>query len=151
MEPLTILALVSNVVQLVDAAANAYKVCHEIHQLGSAIEDSRMSYTTQQLRNTYSALVGSLQSNPNALRHNNDLNELALQCCETARRLQGMLDSLCKSPMGGKRESISEYIAKKRKAKEIAGFKSRLDDFQKALDSNILINLRHLVPRIPMR
>ena len=50
MDPLTVLGLVSNIIQLVDTATNAYTLCHEIHKLGSSIEDSRLSYTNSQLQ-----------------------------------------------------------------------------------------------------
>ena len=147
MEPLTTVGLVANIVQLINAAANAYKVCHEIYELGSSFEDSQMSYTTSQLHRTYSSLDRSLQSSANIqdnnLGYDNDLNELASQCCKTARDLQAMLDLLRKSPGGGIRESSSKPVKKKVTPKEITRIKSRLDELQKALDSKILINLRH--------
>ena len=64
MDPLSALSLASNVVQLVDAALNAFTVCHQIYKLGSSIEGSRIVYTSDQLFQCYSKLNESLKSDP---------------------------------------------------------------------------------------
>lgn len=57
MEPISVLSLVASVIQVVDAAAKAYNICHEIYTRGATIEDSRMTYTSGQLLDSYSVLV----------------------------------------------------------------------------------------------
>lgn len=57
MEPLSVLGLVANIVQLIDAAAKAYTVCCEIHASGSSKEDSRTAFTSEQFREAYDELV----------------------------------------------------------------------------------------------
>ena len=145
MDPISVLGLVSNIVQLIDAAASAFTVCCEIYKLGASIEDSRMSYTTNQLHQSYSALSDSLkQTGPQVLRSGVDLTNLSLQCCETATVLHSELESLRKTPGGGFRDTISKALLKKRKAKEIEKIKNTLDEYQKVLDSKVLIEIRHV-------
>ena len=153
MDPLSILGLVSNVVQLIDAAADAFTVCHEIYTLGASIEDSRMMYTSNQLYQCYSALNDSLKRNTNTgshtLKSGIDLSDLSSQCCATAKTLHMELESLQKRPGGGLRETIKKSLLKKRKAKEIERLKSRLDEYQSVVDSRILIDIRHVCARSP--
>ena len=96
MDPLTILGLVPDIVQLVDAAANAYGVCREICQHGATIEDARMSYTVTQLQDSYSVLKSSLSGSSGIYPHLHgsrvSLGDLGRQCCETADQLQKELN-----------------------------------------------------------
>ena len=147
MDPLTVLGLASNVIQLLDAAANAFTICHEIYKMGSSIEDSRMAYTSDQLYRCYFTLNDSLKKEAVAgskiLSGGVVLQDLGLQCCETAGALHAELESLRKSP-GGFRETVSIAIMKRRKAKKIAQLKARLDEYQKVLDSRVLMDIRHV-------
>lgn len=57
MEGMIALGLVANIVQLVDAAAKAFNVCHEIYSLGASIDDPRMAITSTELSQSYVVLV----------------------------------------------------------------------------------------------
>lgn len=57
MEPIAVLGLVANIVQLVDAAGKAFTICSEIYTLGETIEDSRMTFTSKQLLDACNDLV----------------------------------------------------------------------------------------------
>jgi hypothetical protein len=52
------------------------------------------------------------------------------------------LKSLQKSQAGGRREAFVKYVQTKKKAKEIESLKKKLDEYQKALDSKILVDIR---------
>ena len=148
MDPLSALGLASNVVQLVDAATKAVTVCHEIYTKGASIEDSQMAYTSDQLHKSYSALTDSLKrhalTGPKVWRGTVDLEDLGSQCCDTAQKLQTELQSLRKIPAGGVRETTYKFILKQRKSKTIDRLKSRLDEYQKVLDSKVLVDIRHV-------
>ncbi|KAL8797253.1 MAG: hypothetical protein Q9182_007218 [Xanthomendoza sp. 2 TL-2023] len=145
MEPISVLSLVANIVQLVDAAAKAVSICHEIYALGASIDDSRIKYTTGQLLDSYSTLEVSLNQNRSitySISGNGaNLKHLASRCIETAKTLQMELAALEKSPGGGRREALSKSLLKKRKAKELEKLKRRLDEYQKALDSKLIIEI----------
>lgn len=148
MELLSALGLVCNILQLVDAAGKAYNVCHEIHTLGASIGDQRMTYTSEQLQEAYTALNASLKpttsTSSQALSSQVDLNGLGSRCYKTARALHDELLALRKKPDGGLRESVKVFVKKKKKAKSIEQIKTRLDEYQKVLDTKILIDLRYV-------
>ena len=147
MDGLSVLGLVANVVQLVDAATSAFGICREIYTHGTAIEDSRLADTTNRLHERYDALEQSLNTFGNtstSSRSGIDLKHLGSKCCETAKSLTSELESLRKAPGTGFHETLSKFVTKKRKATKIEKLKSRLDEYQKALDSVVLLDLRHV-------
>ena len=151
MDPLSALSLASSVVQLVDAACNAFKICHEIYKLGSTIEDSRMEYTSDQLYQCYSTLNDCLGNGSAAgsqvLQNGVNLGDIGLQCSETARILHAEVKSLRKAPGGGVWVTVSAAVTRRKKAKKIEQLKDRLDEYQKVLDSKVLIDIRQVTGR----
>ncbi|KAL9628126.1 MAG: hypothetical protein Q9204_006093, partial [Flavoplaca sp. TL-2023a] len=142
MEALAAVGLVANIVQLVDTAGKAFTVCREIYTLGRSIEDTTLAFTSEQLHEAYGELSKSL--NHTAIPGGSGINliPLATQCCETAKTLQEELDALRKPPGTGVRATIKKAWLKKQKQKAIGKLKSALDEYEKALDSQILIDVR---------
>lgn len=185
MEPIAVLGLVANIVQLVDAAGKAYTICHEIYTLGETVEDSRTAFTSKQLLDAYDDLVrtlsryliflwllgassnlkdaltlhGSIQNKSFNQSHSsavspgsgNDLILLATQCSQTAKALQDELDSLRKSPGGGLRSTIQKARLKNKKAKTIGKLKLALDEYEKTLDSKVLIDVRQALGELGVK
>ena len=60
MDPLTVVSLVSNIIQLVDAATSAATKCHEIYRLGAPKDDLHLASITEHLSQCYSSLSSSL-------------------------------------------------------------------------------------------
>ncbi|KAL8860799.1 MAG: hypothetical protein Q9178_002829 [Gyalolechia marmorata] len=146
MDPLSALGLVANIIQVVDAATDAFQVCHQIYTLGASIEDSRMSFTSKQLHESYTMLEHSLTqtaSSSHKFQTGVDLKDLASECCGTTKTLQTELASLIKSPTGGILESVSKTLLKKRKARKLDKIKQSLDQYQKTLDSRLIIEITH--------
>ncbi|KAL8750831.1 MAG: hypothetical protein Q9199_006824 [Rusavskia elegans] len=125
MEPIAVLGLVANIVQLVDAAGKAFNICREIYILGETIADSRMASTSKHLLHAYDDL--------------------------TAKALQDELGSLRKSPGGGLRSTIEKVWLKKKKAKTIEKLKLALDKYKKTLDSKILIDVRQALGELGVK
>lgn len=146
MDPLTVLGLMSNIVQLVDAATNAAKTCYEIYELGASIEDLQLAYTCDKLQNCYSTLNNSLASAQarQPLPCGTDLSDLSAECCQTAQILQKELQALQKSSGGGRREAVAKFLRKTRKAKEIQRLRESLTNYEKTLHSQVLIDTRQL-------
>ncbi|KAL8752288.1 MAG: hypothetical protein Q9184_005780 [Pyrenodesmia sp. 2 TL-2023] len=148
MDPLSVLGLVANIVQLIDAAGNAFTVCHQIHASGRSIDDTRMAFTSEQLREAYGDLSKSLKHGYNTavpVGSGANLISLATQCCQTAKTLQVELDALQKAPGSGLHGTIEKAWLKKRKAKTIEKLKLALDEYEKTMDSKILIIVRQLL------
>ncbi len=74
-----------------------------------------------------------------------DLRSLAAQCCQTAKTLQEELNALRTAPGGGLRETLKKGWLKKRKAKMIEKLKIALDEYEKTLDSKVLIDVRKVL------
>ncbi|KAL8880292.1 MAG: hypothetical protein Q9192_008047, partial [Flavoplaca navasiana] len=113
MEALAVVGLVANIVQLVDTAGKAFSVCREIYTLGRSVEDTSLAFTSEQLHKAYVDLS-----------------------------LQEELDALRKPPGSGVRATIKKAWLKKQKQKAIGKLKFALEEYEKALDSKILINIR---------
>ena len=61
MDPLTVVSLVANIIQLVDAATSAATKCHEIHRLGAPKDDIHLTSLAEQLSQCYTTLSSSVQ------------------------------------------------------------------------------------------
>ena len=144
MDPLTVLGLVSNIVQLVDAGISAVKVCREIYRCGATSEHLRITETSDQLQQCYSSLSDSLKPSQTLshLQSGTDLNSLVTKCCQTARILHNELKSLQNSQGGGRRVAFSKFILSRRKAGEIRKLQNELDGYQKTLDTRVLVDIR---------
>ncbi|KAL8942533.1 MAG: hypothetical protein Q9211_001344 [Gyalolechia sp. 1 TL-2023] len=149
MEGIVALGLVANIIQLVDATVKAFNICNEIYSLGASIDDSRMAITTTELNKAYDNLKDSLNRNTNTghtiLRSGVDLTELSFRCCETATALNNELQPWNNLSGAGFRKTLSKVVLKARKAKKLEQLKRSLDEYQKALDSKLLIDIRHVI------
>ncbi|KAL8930404.1 MAG: hypothetical protein Q9208_000587 [Pyrenodesmia sp. 3 TL-2023] len=133
---------------LVTAAGNAFTVCREIYTLGTSIKDTRMAFTSKQLHEAYVELDKSLNRGNNtdpAMGNGVGLKSLAAECCHTAKTLQVELDALRKAPGSGLRGTFKTAWLKKRKTKTIEKLKIALDEYEKALDSKVLIDVRQVL------
>lgn len=81
----------------------------------------------------------------------NNLILLATQCSQTATALKGELDSLRKSPGGRLRSTIKTIWNKKKKSNTIDTLKLALDEYQKTLDSRILIDVRQALDALGIK
>lgn len=69
---------------------------------------------------------------------------MALRCCDTATALSHELLLLNKFAVGGFRKTISKASLKIWKGRKIEHLKRDLDGYQKALDSKLIIDVRHV-------
>ncbi|KAL9108461.1 MAG: hypothetical protein Q9227_006795 [Pyrenula ochraceoflavens] len=147
MEALSVLSLVSNIVQLVDVSTKAAKVCYEIYKHGATSEDLQLAHITDQLQQCYSNLENSLQSSqaPPGISSSVDLKALSLRCCQSARGLRDELQVLQAGPTRTRREAVVKFIQRVRKASDIEKKKKKLDELQKSLDTMVLFDARRLI------
>ena len=97
MDPLTIVSLVSNIIQLVDAATSAATKCYEIYKLGAPKDDLHLASVTEHLSQCYTTLSDSLQvcsaSKLNLLFSRGKTYVVALHLSEDAYADSGVSDS----------------------------------------------------------
>lgn len=151
MEPLTVIGVVSNIVQLVDATTRAAEACHQIWKLGASVEDLQIAYTSDKLGQCCNVLDESLAASSSLPRSKSgiDLKELSAKCRQCAQDLNNELKGLQKSSGGGRRETLAKYLQTKRKAKELETYKKRLDEYRKTLDTLVLIDIRNTINALP--
>ncbi|KAL8751638.1 MAG: hypothetical protein Q9199_006279 [Rusavskia elegans] len=151
MEPIAVLSLVANIVQLVDAAGKAFTICREIYILGETIEDSRTTFVSRQLLNANSDLSKSVKPSNSSAGSSNPLFSLASKCFQTAQDLQAELDSIRTSPGSGFRSTFRKTWLKKKKTKIIDKLKLALDEYQKTLNAVILIDVRQALGALEVK
>lgn len=144
MEPITVLGLVSNIVSLIDAASRAAKSCYEIYKHGASIRDLQLELISNELQKCYSELNSSLISDSRipSLQSGVNLNELGEKCWSTAHALYRELESI-RAKSGGRRETVIKFIESKRKSGKIERLRRTLDEYQKTLDTLVLIDVRY--------
>ncbi|KAL8875550.1 MAG: hypothetical protein Q9198_006109, partial [Flavoplaca austrocitrina] len=76
-----------------------------------------------------------------ATSRSNDLSLVATKCFQTAQDLQAELDSLRTAPGSGLRVTIKATWFKKKKAKKIGKLKLALNEYEKTLDSTLLVDV----------
>jgi hypothetical protein len=145
MDPLTVLGLVSNIVQLVDASSRAATACYQIYKDGASLEDLRIAEIADHLQQCYEQLDSSLKTAtpPAHLQSGINLQALSAKCVQSAQTLSAELVALRKSPGGGRIEAVSKFLRTKRKAKSIKELRRGLDEYQKTLRILIQVDMRY--------
>lgn len=147
MDPLTTLGLVTNIVQLVDAATKAAKVCRDIYKDGAPNDHLRIKETSDYLHRCLSTLdrpskpTESLSSS----RSGDTLNDLSDKCCLTAQALSSELKVLQKSTKGGFRETTKKILGTYQKAPNIERLQKNLDSYHKTLDTVVAVDIRQRI------
>ena len=112
MDPLTTLGVIANMVQLLDAGANAISLCHQIYKAGVSVDDSQMITTSEQLHKCYLDLNDSISKNnasgPRVFK-GSTLSHFVTQCCETAKELSTELNSLRRPPGRGLHKTFIKW------------------------------------------
>ena len=138
------LGLVANIIQLVDAAKTATNACHQFYKYGASLEHIQTKYVSDQLYQSYSSLHDSTQATQaTSVFHSSvDLEDLSSKCQTTALMLKDEMQSIQGSPGGGRREAVSRFLQAKRKSKDIQKLRQKLSEYQKTLDSRVLVDVR---------
>ena len=145
MDPLTVVSLTSNIIQLVDAAISAATKCHEIYSLGAPKDDLQLAFVSEQLTQSFATLDNSLQVRHQPLPSGVDLASLSAECCESAKILTKELLALQKIPGQGRLRAAVSLFKRRLKAREIQSLKRRLEENQKTLNTKVMIDMRQMI------
>ena len=152
MEALTAVGLASNVVQFISFARELVSTTGRISKSadGALIEDLEITATARSLQD----MCRDLQApnlgygSPKTSKEDNQLVKLCERCQTIAQLLLETIDSLqVKTKINGRtakkwasfRQAFNSILA----ADEIAELESRLDRYQKAIDTTLLMSLRY--------
>ncbi|KAG7006662.1 protein BRE4 [Physcia stellaris] len=151
MDPLSAFSLTCNIIQVVDFGSKALVMCKELYDHGILSEYQDLEETAKHLFNLQRSLglpggntpssLGSAQILP---QQDDLLMKVAKQCSETAEQLVKKLREFSVAgPHHKKRQAISKAFKAIWRGGDIKQLQRQLDAHQKALDTRILIDLRH--------
>ena len=145
MEAIPAFALACNVIQVVDFGLKTASKYREIYKEGSAIEHQDLEYTTKHLAEITGNLSTSIQNartNKPLTKDDNELQNLAQQCTESADNLRNELDKLKTPGRQGKRAALLKTWKSVRKSDDIKKIRDKICEYERVLDTRLLSRLR---------
>ena len=147
MEPLSAFALACGVIQVVDSSLKVVVKCREIYKDGASSENKEIDSMARRLKSLTADLklpdtVQSPGSPLSLYNDNEELQQLARQCSETAGELISKLDKLSIRGTPKKRDVLWKAIKAIWEKNTIEGIQRRLEAHCGTLNTSILKNLR---------
>jgi hypothetical protein len=84
-----------------------------------------------------------LNALPSQFQSGINLSTIAQKCFQPAHELRDELATLAITPSWTRRQAIARFIQSKRKAKSIEELRARLGEYQKTLDTLVLVDIRY--------
>jgi hypothetical protein len=145
MDPITAFSVACGVIQVVDFGLQAAKKGREIYRDGSLSQNQHIEYATRNLNQASTSLEQSLKTLGTTKQHSKDdveLRNLAVDCQEASKDLLSELEGLKLDPKKpSKRQAVKKGIKSIWKKDRIEELQRKLEGYQKALDTRILIRL----------
>lgn len=147
MDPLTAFVLACGVIQVVDFSTKIVVKCREIYKDGASSENKEIESLAKHLIDVYMELDAAnavVKPGPTLQLHRDDqdLQNLAQQCSETAKELIAQLQKLKVQGQPRKRDVLRKTVKVVWKKSAIEDIERRLEHYRRTLDTRILINLR---------
>lgn len=147
MDPLTAFVLACGVIQVVDFSTKVVVKCREIYKDGASSENKEIESLAKHLIDVYMELDAAnavVKPGPTLQLHRDDqdLQNLAQQCSETAKELIAQLQKLKVQGQPRKRDVLRKTVKVVWKKSAIEDIERRLEHYRRTLDTRILINLR---------
>jgi hypothetical protein len=145
MEGIAAFALACNVIQVVDFALKTASKCQQIYKEGRTTEHQDLDYTTKHLAELSEKLSESLKNAKTSkplTKDDQELQDLALKCEESARDLRGELDRLTTPSRRGRRAAVVKVFKSIRRNGDINEIKDRLGAYERVLNTRLLSRLR---------
>lgn len=152
MDPFTAFSLACGVIQVVDFSMELLSKSREIYKKGSLDEHNEIQSMANHLTNLRADLNLPINApNPQYTQQLFDdektLEDLALKCSETSHELITELHSLQIQGPHRKRKALARSVKAMSKKGTIEDIQKKLNQYQKTLDTRILVNLRSVPPR----
>ena len=136
MDPYVAFSLVCGIIQLVDFSTRVVKKCHELYRDGVSSENKEAEEMASHLTDLRAKLDFTNES------VGEDLLDLGSKCSSTAEDLVAELEKLKVDGRHRKRQSLSVSFKAVLKRNSMDKIQKRLEEYQKLLDSRILVDLR---------
>ena len=146
MDPLTALSLACNVLQIIELGATMVAKCKELYKHGALAEHQEVESMARHLTNltTDMELPESFSSAESVQQEDKGIWTLAQQCSETANELIRELQKLGIQGTHRKRDAVRKAIKETWKQNPFESIQRRLEQYQRTLNTLILINLRYV-------
>lgn len=154
MDPLTAFSLACGVIQVVDFSMELLSKSREIYKMGSLDEYNEIESMANHLTNLLAGLnLPTTAPSPGYTQQLFDdektLKDLAVKCSETSHELITELHSLQIQGPHRKRQALARSVKAVWKKGTIEDIQKKLNQYQRTLDTRILVSLRS-VPRRPV-
>lgn len=143
MDPGTCFQVACGVVQLVDFGFKITAACREIHKNGSFAEVDVIEQSALPLKESLDDLNQSLRTSGSSLsKADKDLHQLGIRCARTSNKLLAEVGQFKITTKGNKKEAIVKTVKLIWKRGKLYDVWRELEAYQKALDTNTLLQLR---------
>ena len=136
MDPITAFSLVCGIIQLVDFSSEVMKKCRELYKDGASSENKDLEEMATHLTSLCTNLDLTTQEDME------ELLDLGSKCSQTAQELAAALQKLKVDGPQRKRQVFGKAIKAIGMKNALKDIQKRLGDYQKLLDSRILVDLR---------
>ena len=136
MESLAAFTLACGVIQVVDFSTKVAKKCHELYKDGVTSENRDIEEMAKHLTDLCNNLGLKDQGGVD------DILDLGLKCSSTAQTLIEELEKLKVNGPHRKWQAVRTALETRSKRKVIDNIQKQLENYQKLLDSTILVDLR---------
>ena len=153
MDAIAAFSLACNVVQVVNLSMDVVSICRELYRGGSLSKYDHLEHMANHLIDLRTALDSpTAQGNQNLGQCQDQvLLDLAEKCSTTAKELSGELQKLKINGPHNKRQVIRKSAKSLWKKNSIERIQTRLDEYQKILNSRILIGIRSVTSLLTSR
>ena len=142
MDPISGLSLAASVIALIQISREAAQICADLIETGSVSQYRIAEDAATDIEMSLVALRAPLKAaSGSASMQDDELLDLAGKCSSTANNLKITLNKLKKDPNGGFRDALKKTLRAMTKKKEIEQNRRDLNDYEKALNTRILVRL----------
>jgi septal ring factor EnvC (AmiA/AmiB activator) len=143
MEAIAAFGLACNVIQVVSFGLEVASKSKEIQQKGSTIEVQDYEDTSKELADVINALDSSIKNAPSPLtKDDHDLQALSRNCSKAATDLQAELQKLSARNQR-RRGTLSKTLITLTRGGAIQGLHKRLREYERVLNTRLLVRLRY--------
>ena len=136
MDPFSAFSLVCGIIQVVDFSTKVAKKCRDLYKDGALSQNTEVEEMAKHLRDLRTDLDLTNRNDPD------ELLELGSKCSDTAQDLIVELQKLKVTEPNRKRKVVGKALKIMMKKGAIDDIRKRLGDYQRVLDSRILVDLR---------
>ena len=140
MDPLTAFSLAGTILQFVDSGARFIMLAQKMYQHGTDDIDAHVCLL--RITEDLNAIIPDLKPIQNGDNKGKGLNQLAVNCSQTAERLLAILQKTKTTKGSRKRDAIKAAFILIFRKDDILSLEGQLSSFQRQLSLHLLLSIR---------